>query len=136
MIPSSTTEDPAIPFPELQERLKEKALKGSGERLWTRRDESAEEQSTVVFVAGFFVTHCSTSAYTRSVVGSRHDVGFDGWDTKLEPPYGRPSEWEDESRREGRPPKKAKETGNRAGGASSWHQHGGGSASSSSWQPR
>ena len=94
----------AVPFPALQKRISDGRVQGLGEQPWTSRNDTGDEdQSSVVHLAGFFVTHCSASSARRMTCPSREGMYFAGWDTMLEPHVGRPLEsWDDVAPREGR----------------------------------
>ena len=95
-------EQPAILHPEANKRQTEKRDPKTGERPWTNTDGGDEDQSSVAHIAGFLVTHCSASSFRRSWCPSRKYC-MNGWNLKLEPPYGRPHEWESSSKRLGVP---------------------------------
>ena len=97
----------AIPCPALETR-KDGRLPGSGEVPWTTSDgttsNSSEDQSSVVYLAGFFVSQCSASDIRKVTCQSREKIYFDGWDELLEPPVGRAlSSWNDVAPRDGGP---------------------------------
>ena len=73
----------AVPYPDLQKRTG-KRMPGIDELPWTMTDgttlTSPEDQSSVVYLAGFFVTHCSASSARRMTCNSRKDMFFAGWD--------------------------------------------------------
>ena len=95
----------AIPFPDLQKRTDGKRVPGLGEVPWTTmNDTSDEDQSSVVHLAGFFVTHCNATSARRMTCKSREGMFFAGWDEALEPPVGRrTASWDDIAPRDGRP---------------------------------
>ena len=98
----------AVPFPDLQKRADGKRVPGLGEVPWTTRngtlEASDEDQSSVVHLAGFFVTHCSASSARRMTCKSREKMFSAGWDESLKPPVGRPiASWDDIAPRDGRP---------------------------------
>ena len=73
----------AVLYPDLQKRTG-KRMPGIDELPWTMTDgttlTSPEDQSSVVYLAGFFVTHCSASSARRMTCNSRKDMFFAGWD--------------------------------------------------------
>ena len=93
-----------VPFPALQKRASEGRVQGLGEQPWTSSNDTGDEdQSSVVHLAGFFVTHCSASSARKMTCPSREGMYFAGWDTMLEPHVGRPlMSWDDVAPREGR----------------------------------
>ena len=97
----------AIPYPELQGRTGGR-LAGIGEIPWTTSDgtteNSAEDQSSVVHLAGIFITQYSASDVRRMTSPSRDKMFFDGWDEMLEPPIGRALlSWDDVAPKDGGP---------------------------------
>ena len=97
----------AEPYPNLQMRTG-KRVAGIGDTPWTTADgtteDSGEDQSSVVHLAGIFVTQCSASSARRMTCNSREKMFFAGWVEKLEPPIGRTlSSWDDVAPREGGP---------------------------------
>jgi hypothetical protein len=102
------TSDETVPYQLLQDRVKNRRLQGVGEVAWTTADDtpdkSHEDQSSVVHLAGFFITHCSASSQRKMTCNSRESDHFVGWDVDLEPPIGRAIEsWDDVEPRPGRP---------------------------------
>jgi hypothetical protein len=92
-------EDPScedvVPYPFLQNRMETRRKPGVGEVPWTNAngtpDKSDEDQSSVVHLAGFFVTHCSANVHKQLMTcQSRESEFFVGWSEDLEPPTGRP----------------------------------------------
>ena len=86
----------AISCPALHRRITDKRSKTSGEVPWTNVDaDDWEEQSSAAHIAGFFVTHTTAACCRKSAVPSRKKEAFEGWETHLEVPVGRPQEWTD-----------------------------------------
>jgi hypothetical protein len=111
--------------PLLQDRVNTRRKPGIGEVPWTTADDtpdkSNEDQSSVVKLAGFFVTHCSASSQRRMICSSRESEFFVGWNEELEPPIGRPiSSWEDIEPRAGRPTAEESKMTSDAARASVW----------------
>ena len=70
-------------------------------------DTGDEDQSSVVHLAGFFVSHCNASSARKMTCPSRENMYFAGWDEALEPCVGRRlASWDDVAPREGRPTEK------------------------------
>ena len=67
-------------------------------------DTGDEDQSSVVHLAGFFVSHCNAASARKMTCPSRENMYFAGWDEALEPSMGRRlSSWDDVAPRAGRP---------------------------------
>lgn len=94
-----------IPYPALLARTIQRRQEGRCEIPWTNQDEfKSEDQSSVVHLAGFLITHCTAHPVRRMTCPSRKDQYFEGWDERLEPPVGRPiANWDDIESRVGRP---------------------------------
>jgi hypothetical protein len=100
---------------------------GVGEIPWTTAngtpENSDEDMSSVVHLAGFFVTHCSANVHKQTMTcPSRASEFFTGWEEGLEPPIGRPiAGWDDIEPRAGRPSvEESKATSELAKGVSVW----------------
>ena len=56
----------AVPFAELQKRVSDGRVPGLGESPWTNMNDTGDEdQSSVVHLAGFFVSHCKASRHAE-----------------------------------------------------------------------
>ncbi len=66
-----------------------------GEIPWTNvMDDGFEEQSSVAHLAGFFLTCQTAAGIKKTMMPSRKNLGFIGWELSLEPMVSRPYDWD------------------------------------------